>query len=188
MSEPTQHSYDTEVVLKLKQDDKSMLRQVYLSNFSSIEKLVTSNSGSTKDAEDIYQEAFIVFLDKINDPNFTLTCKIKTFLYSISRNLWLKELRKKPVGKVTSIEDNHEYIAQVASYADAEENDIQDDREKMVMAALNKMGDPCKRLLSLYYFNNKSMQEISELMQYKSAKATRNQSYKCKERLRKLFQ
>ncbi len=186
MNESSKYSFDTEVVLKLKQEDKKMLQQVYLSNFSSIEKLVTTNSGSTKDAEDIYQEAFIVFLDKINDPNFTLTCKIKTFLYSISRNLWLKELRKKSTGRVSSIEDHHEYIADLASYI--EEEDIQDDRERMVMGALNKMGDPCKRLLYLYYFNNKSMLEIATLMQYKSAKATRNQSYKCKERLRKLFQ
>ena len=68
----------------------------YLYRFSGrVKKYVIENNGTKDDALDIFQEALVIFCQKVNDRNFTLTSKPETFLYGIAKNLWRNESRKK---------------------------------------------------------------------------------------------
>ncbi len=48
-------------------------------NFPAIRRLVRSRGGNTKDAEDIFQEALLILLKKIAQPEFQLTAKLSTY-------------------------------------------------------------------------------------------------------------
>ena len=54
-------------------------------------------------------------------------------------------------------------------------------------ACLEKLGDPCKRLLLLYYKEGLSMQQIADQLGYKNSDTAKNQKCKCIVRLRNLF-
>ena len=75
-------------------------------------KMVLKNNGTEEEAQDIYQDALIVFWEKVVKDELTLTAKISTYLYSICYNLWLKELdRKRRLSheeKDTSIQQEHD--------------------------------------------------------------------------------
>ena len=53
---------------------------------------------------------------------------------------------------------------------------------------LEKLGDPCKSMLELYYYNKMSMEEITITLNYKNANTAKNLKYKCMNRLKRLFE
>ena len=54
--------------------------------------------------------------------------------------------------------------------------------------ALSKLGQPCQRLIELFYYEKKSIPEITLAMNYKNPETAKNQKCKCMARLRKLFE
>ena len=50
---------------------------------------------------------------------------------------------------------------------------------------LNKLGEPCQQLLTLFYFNNYTMESIAETMGYKNDKVAKSQKVRCLKELKK---
>ena len=57
--------------------------------------MVYQMGGSSEDAKDIFQDGLMIMLEKIDDGNFSLTCKFKTFFYCVCENLWKAVLVKR---------------------------------------------------------------------------------------------
>jgi len=68
------------------------LKQLYKAHYPMVLNLVLTNSGSEQEAKDVYQEAIIHFYERLQQAEFVLVCKIKTYLYAVSKRLWLKRL------------------------------------------------------------------------------------------------
>src|SRR5690349_24465334 len=71
-----------------------------------VQALIINNNGSTDDARDVFQEAMIVLYEKARSGNFELHCQIKTYVYSVSRRIWLKRLQqsRRFVGEIANTE------------------------------------------------------------------------------------
>lgn len=182
MSQALQYS-DIDIIAGLRNGNDKVLELVYKQHYPTILHFVIQNNGNDQDAKDIYQEAIIILYEKLHQEHFMLTCQIKTFIYSVCRRLWLKKLREK--GKYTGkIEDFESFIP-------FEEEDLQNKDTELKMAAmveaLAKIGEPCKTLLTDFYIEKLSMQEIAHKMGYTNADNAKNQKYKCLMRLKKLF-
>jgi RNA polymerase sigma factor (sigma-70 family) len=167
----------------LAKNDTKAVEALYQRYFSTIQHFVTNNNGSFDDAKDVFQEAMISLYEKVQNDSFTLTCSIKTFLYSICKHLWLKRLQQ--MGKYSSPLSTEEESISV-------ENDMEDFEQKdaayaMMDRSLNSLGEPCKSLLEGYYLNKKGMQALAEEFGYTNADNAKNQKYKCLMRLKKLF-
>lgn len=171
------------LILGIQKGDSEALKKVYKANFPSIMHFILSNNGTEQEAKDIYQDAVIVLYEKLQDQDFRLNCQIKTFLYSVSRRLWLKRLSEK--NKFVSHLDEFEAFLPMEKL---EVNLEEYDRQFEIMAqALEKLGDPCKSILKGFYIEKKSMQEIAGEMGYTNPENAKNQKYKCLQRLKKLF-
>jgi len=161
--------------------DEQTLRQVYRQHYQTIVNMVLANAGSLQEAKDIYQETVLIFFEKVRDESFELNCSIKTFIYSVSRRLWLKQLQLKsrlPQG----IMDTDEHID-----IPLQEALDREDQYRTLAASLEAIGEPCRSLLKEFYMNNHSMEEISEKFGYTNADNAKTQKYKCLKRLKKLF-
>lgn len=159
------------------------LEILYKRHFPMIIRMVIKNNGSENEARDIYQEAFIIFYEKLKNENFKLQCQAKTFLYSICRNLWLKKLtEKKRFPAITNESENFIAVEDEVNEAEHKENEF-----IKLQSALNLIGEPCKGLLEDFYMYQKSMEEISIKFRYTNADNAKNQKYKCLQRLKKLF-
>lgn len=174
---------DSEVILGILNDKKDTLSRIYTSYFPMVLQLVLSNSGNEDDAKDIFQESVIVFYNKVKSGNFELNCKLKTFLYSISRRLWLKRLKEH--GRKGGNINDFENIVSVG--LDLEQHEEKDKQFKQMEQALLFLGEPCKTIIEDYYLQNKSMQEICEKFGYTNADNAKTQKYKCLQRLKKIF-
>ncbi|MDX2301898.1 MAG: sigma-70 family RNA polymerase sigma factor [Microscillaceae bacterium] len=171
------------LILGIQNGDNESLKKVYKANFPSIMHFILSNNGSEQEAKDIYQDAMIVFYEKLQDKDFRLNCQIKTFLYSISRRLWLKRLAEKNK-YVSQIDDFEAFLPLDRFEISLEEHDH---KFEIMRQALEKLGDPCKTVLKDFYIEKKSMQEIAQEMGYTNPENAKNQKYKCLQRLKKLF-
>ena len=74
--------------------EKKAIEAIYRENFNMVQSLVINNNGSADDAKDVFQETMIVLYEKVRSGSFELHCQIKTYIYSVSRRLWLKRLNQ----------------------------------------------------------------------------------------------
>lgn len=145
--------------------------------------LICSNSGTEQEAKDIYQEAVIAFYEKARQEHFTLSCKIKTYLYAICRRLWLKRLMEKR-RFIGNIEEAETFVEIEEELVDIEEKEKRFER---MGEALSGLGEPCRSIMEDFYIHDLSMEDISAKFGYTNADNAKNQKYKCLQRLKKLF-
>ncbi len=175
---------DEQIISALRNNDDSVLNVLYKLYFGSVSHFVMSNNGNADDAKDIFQEAVIVFYQNIMDQNFDLQCKIKTYLYSVSRLMWLKKIKKNST-MVNGIADFSEYVVLTENESEAiEEKELLYTKMTHV---LQELGEPCKTIIEDFYIHQLNMVEISEKFGYTNADNAKTQKYKCLMRLKKLF-
>lgn len=163
--------------------DKKAVETIYKDNFNTIQALIINNNGSADDARDIFQESMIVLYEKAKSGSFELNCQIKTFLYSVSRRLWLKRLQQQ--NRFSSPGDSMEPVVPVEE--DLEEHERRNAEFDMMEKAISHLGEPCKSLIEAYYLQKQSMQAIAANFGYTNADNAKNQKYKCLMRLKKIF-
>jgi len=166
----------------LAKNDKKAIETIYRENFNVIQALILHNNGTSEDAKDIFQEAIIVLYEKVISGNFELNCQIKTFVYSVSRRLWLKRLMH--LNRFT-ISDGQEDMISVDE--ETEEHERRNSEFQMMEKAMSGLGEPCRSLLEAFYLQKRSMTEIASGFGYTNAENAKNQKYKCLVRLKKLF-
>jgi RNA polymerase sigma factor (sigma-70 family) len=174
---------DSEVILGILNNSDVVLKKLYLAYFPMIMQLVINNNGNEDDAKDVYQEAIIVLYNKVKRGDFELSSKLKTYLYSICRRLWLKRLKQmnRYGGDIKDFED---YLPVEEEVEKHQERDLQLNK---MGEALKLLGEPCKTIMEDFYMHNKSMQDICERFGYTNADNAKTQKYKCLQRLKKLF-
>jgi RNA polymerase sigma factor (sigma-70 family) len=167
----------------LARSERKAIETIYRENYNMIQSLIINNSGSADDAKDIFQETMIVLYEKVRSGSFELNCLIKTYVYSVSRRLWLKRLQQMnhfapaldSLDNTVPVEDDIEEIERI-------NNEFQ-----AMNKAIGSLGEPCKSLLEAYYLEKKTMQEIALSFGYTNAENAKNQKYKCLMRLKKIF-
>ena len=167
----------------LARNERKAVETIYRENYSTVQSLIINNNGTSDDAKDIFQEAMIVLYEKARSGNFELSCQIKTYVYSVSRRLWLKKLQQ--ASRYSGDLGNAETIVPVED--DIEEHSRRDAEFEMMEKAILGLGEPCKSLLEAFYLQKKNMQEIAVSFGYTNAENAKTQKYKCLMRLKKIF-
>lgn len=159
--------------------DEVALEYLYQTHWPIILQMVKVNSGSKEEAEDLYQESILDFLEKLWQKKLVLSCKLGSYIYSICRNKWLYHLRGRP--KFIDVE---EYVELEFETDDPMDKETELPDEKVINAAINDLGEPCRSLLIGYYYENLSMQQLADKLQYKSENVAKQQKFRCKDRLK----
>jgi len=176
---------EQELLEGLASNRREAVEIIYKNNFNMILSMIKNNNGSYDDAKDIFQEAMIILYEKSKQSDFQLSSQIKTFLYAVSRKLWLKKLSRQGRFYISSdaeVEDEN-----IFSNDDMDAVKQREDTFVMMETAMNKLGEPCKSLLQAYYIYKKGMSELAEMFNYTNTDNAKTQKYKCLMRLKKLF-
>ncbi len=152
--------------------DKGMIiKACYKEVYPMVAKLIINNGGTKTDARSVLHDSLMVFRRKCQDPDFKLTAKFSTFLYSICRLRWQGQWhnRKKKVQEYTEIltDTDVEEVKEVSPYiADQKiENKIHNRLLiKWVYELMEKVNPVCGKILKLYTAG-KSHREIAQLFQ-----------------------
>ena len=173
---------DVDLVALVKAGDQSALQQIYQNNYAMVRAYILSNNGDEAAAKDIYQEAMIVLYENIRSGSFEVKAKLKTYLYAVSRRLWLKELKKNSRYGGEVLE--HQHVDDWSAEMDAMEE--RQAKKEIVDKSMVALGEPCKTILTDFFYHQYKMDEIAEKMGYTNAANAKNQKYKCFQRFKKL--
>ena len=171
---------DDKVIKLMRNDNDAAIKMVYQKHFKMIEQYVLKNSGSTDDAKDLYQDAFMVLYKKIKLPDFVLSSSIGTYLFSVAKNQWLKRLRDRKIRTL-----NIDEVIQIPATDEPNKETKHSTEIEIATEELKKLGDPCKTLLIEFYFKKTKMEAIAKLLNYTNANRAKAQKYKCMQRLKK---
>ncbi|MBX9781949.1 MAG: sigma-70 family RNA polymerase sigma factor [Chitinophagaceae bacterium] len=174
---------DLDLLNGLARNERTAIEQLYEQHYRMVQTFIINNNGTADDARDIFQEAMILLYEKARGGNFELTSKLKTYVYSVCRRLWLKRLQQ--LQRFGAPVESLEEVTPVEE--ELEEQERRNEAFSVMDKALNHLGEPCKSLLEAYYVHKKPMQEIAESFGYTNADNAKNQKYKCLMRLKKLF-
>lgn len=137
-------------------------------------------------AAEIYQEAYYKMYSNFTDGRvIERTCTLKTYLFSIGRNLIFNELKRR--NKLTALMETHALNALPDMDLIEEEND-RTRKLSIVSEAVAALNDPCKTILTMFYWGRKKLDEIlPALPKYSKIDTLKNQKSKCLDRLEKLL-
>ena len=60
-----------------------------------VSSFLINYGANEQDADDVFQETVIAFIDIVQKDKFRMEASIKTFLVSIARNIWRNEMKKR---------------------------------------------------------------------------------------------
>ncbi|MEM7103564.1 MAG: sigma-70 family RNA polymerase sigma factor [Bacteroidota bacterium] len=137
-----------------------------------------------EDAVDVYQKAFTIFYFNIKEGKLTeLTSSLKTYLFSIGRNVFLKRFRDKHL-KVSDLDDT--VIKSQVDYSIMDSYNHRDQAD-LVRRLLNMIGEPCRQLLELLFIKAYSTDAVMHTMELKNEQAVRKRKFLCLKKMRDLI-
>lgn len=157
------------------------LELLYKEYFPVIKSYILENSGNANDAEDIFQDGMIVFYMKARNPEFELNCTIKTFIYSVCKNLWLNKLKVE--NRYSTLDDQLGFLTisdDTLDLAHAHE------RYETIRIQFEKMGEKCRTVLYNFYFHRMSMHSISKELGFANEQVAKNKKSRCLKKLKEL--
>jgi RNA polymerase sigma factor (sigma-70 family) len=157
------------------------LEKLYKEHFQTVNKFIQKNSGTKQDAEDIFQDTLIVLIEKLKKDDFKLTASLKTYIVAIAKNLWFKKLRD---NRINVTGESFENLSE--KFYSEIETSIENEKtywDKLSMYMSN-VSDHCKKILDMFYFERKTIEEIQTHFGYTTKHNAQNQKYKCVEQLK----
>jgi len=113
-----------------------------------------------EEAEEMAQDTFIKAFQKLD--SYEGKSKFSTWLYSITYNACISELRKRRI-EFKSLDDRQISDQDEQKMYDYYRETKKEDQEKYLNLALEKLPEDDQVLVTLYYYESQSMDELSQI-------------------------
>lgn len=142
---------------------------------------VLDHGGSVQDAQDVFQEAFVLLDRNLREGRFEGRSSLQTYVVAIVKWRWWSVRRSR--GRFAEwAPAQHE-----APVESVEEGYIDEERRSLLNAALEQIGARCKALLRLYQLDY-SMEEIAGELGYQSPDVAKKEAWRCRMKLREVLE
>lgn len=155
----TQTKNDNEIMNMVKAGDLSKVGLLYERHNKNLFSYFYRMTRHRQQSEDLVQNAFIKIL-KYNH-NFSGDGKFIYWMYSIARNMWIDEYRKKDVMKQSKELDDRD--AQTLSIVNENREQELEEKKKILELALNKLTEDKREAIVLSRYQGLTYQEIAEI-------------------------
>jgi len=177
------YTSDELVIQGISCSDDRALEYLYKEYAKMVNNLIVTNSGSPDDADDIFQDTIIILYEKIKSGSFILNSSLKTFIYSVSRNLWLYRLRQ----KTKDVKLNDSFMTVIADDTDVDLFYEEKNSNDKMLDYIKLLGESCKKILLLFYYEKLSTKEIAARMKLAGSDYVKTQKYRCLQKLKSLY-
>lgn len=166
----------------LKRNDEKTIRTVYNDYKKSFILFAKRYNISEEDTIDIYQDAFIALIENVKSGKVDeIKSSLSTYLFGIGKFMIFQKFKK---NEQIHIADDLESIeVEDDLYS---EDDI-DSQVRLLQKGLDKLGEQCKKVLLLFYYEEKKLDEIQEQLGYTSKDVLKSQKSRCLKQLKELI-
>jgi RNA polymerase sigma factor (sigma-70 family) len=178
-------STQDDLLFELKQIDiDKPVRKLYDYYYEGTVAQICAAGGTTEDGADIFQESVLILIEKLKTGKFRGESSIKTFLSGIAKNLWLFELRTRNRRKKREVI----YMVGESKELAPEESFFTKSNTADLAIVLGEIGDTCKKILTGFYYEDKSMKDMLAEFSYENEQVLRNKKSKCMKKLKEFLQ
>ncbi|TDW97032.1 RNA polymerase sigma factor [Dinghuibacter silviterrae] len=158
---------------------------LYHQYHGAVSAYVLQNGGSSQDADDVFQETIVAFIDLVQRGKFRGEATVKTLLIGIGRHVWYNEIRKrKSLDQRGAVYEKNKGTEEEDGSGQLYEREL----HRHFLTLLTRLGEPCRTILTLFYYENRSFKEIVQETGYENEQVVRNRKYKCMKSLADMIQ
>jgi RNA polymerase sigma factor (sigma-70 family) len=159
--------------------DREVIPLLYKKVFPVVQKYITRRSGRKEDADDVFQDAMIIFYKQVIKNTFDSKYSIYGYLYKVSINCWINKVKK---------ENRMELIDEMGDTKSEETMEISESiisgkDENILKSVFSDIGEKCIELLTYTIYYNLLMEDIVIRMGFTSVSAVKMQQQRCKQKL-----
>jgi len=154
---------------------EQLFMTLYKKAFPAVAKYVNKMGGSFDEAKDVFQDALVIYYEKLVANSILLQTNEQAYLLGIAKHLWARKFREDM--HCTPLDTNLEDEGFV------EQDDMQPSAGKL-MHYLETAGQKCMEILKAFYYDNLSVNQIAGLFGYSGVRSATVQKYKCMEKVR----
>ncbi len=134
-----------------------------------------------EDALDVFQEVVISFYENVKKGKLDkINYQLKTYLFAIGKNMIINRIKYDQ-----RFDHGADPTDEVETFNLAEQEIEVNQRHGVIIAQLEKMGEPCYSILKLFFYDSFSMEAIANNLQYKNSNVVKSQKLRCINELRK---
>lgn len=159
---------------KIPSDHEVKLLSLYQDAFPLVASHVKKMGGSFEEAKDIFQDALIIYYERIRFKGLTLRFTEKAYLFGIAKFLWNKRY------KVTSKESPLD----VHGDLDAADTVYEEVSSAKLTHLLHTAGQKCMQLLSAFYYERLDMGTLAARFGFSGSRSATVQKFKCLEKVK----
>jgi RNA polymerase sigma factor (sigma-70 family) len=154
-------------------------KQVY----QMVVRFVAKYKGVNSDAEDVFQDGLVALYKLAKLGKLMPSTNVEAYLFSICKNLWFKQLRKK--------QDTVELSTEVNALPALDElplyGILSQEKQSAIGQLLLHFGEDCQKVLVAYYYDRLRMVKIAEMMGYANEQVAKNKKADCMKKLKNLL-
>jgi RNA polymerase sigma factor (sigma-70 family) len=159
-------------VLKDFQKKQLLFMELYKKAFPAVARYISRKGGNYEEAKDIFQDALIIYYEKLVSNSFSHVKNEKAYILGIAKYLWCKRLGSN---------ENNDTIENALSEPEITETNLSSDK---IMRLLETAGQKCMDMLRAFYYDKASISEIAQHFGYSGTRSATVQKYKCIEKIR----
>lgn len=165
----------------LKNGNQKEISVIYTHNRDSFIRFASRYPIDNEDIIDIYQDAFVALYENAKKGLLdNLQSSINTYLLGIGKYMIYRKLKndKKMGFDEAQLPDdlNWDFFEEEQGSAEIQ----------LLQKAWGRLGEKCKKILTLFYYEEKKMDEIMEMLKYANKDVLKSQKSRCLKQLKEL--
>ncbi len=169
---------DKSLLEGLKAGNNKVLKSIYLDHKEAFLNYVRRYGLERHEAVDIYQDAILALRENVATGRLVeLKSTLKTYLFSIGKYLVFDYLRaNKKMTPVDFKAIENDYFSEGFEILFKEESNP---KEEQLERAFSTLGSKCKAILTLFYYQGYSIEEIANILDYNNKDVAKSQKSRC---------
>ncbi|MEA5401354.1 sigma-70 family RNA polymerase sigma factor [Arcicella sp. DC2W] len=165
----------------LKIADPKAIEQVYKTHKKAFMTFGSKYGLVEDELLDVYQDTIIALIENIRKGHLNnLQVELKTYLFSVGKYLIFKRMNS--IKKTDTIIENlpKDFVWE----------DFDDEKEELlskISTNLKLLGEQCYKILTLFYYEEKKLDEIQKTLKYENKDVLKSQKSRCLNHLKKLL-
>lgn len=169
---------DSKILHLIRNGDETGLVMLFEDARTMAVSYIQRNSGTEADAEEVLQEAVVILWEKVRSGPFEAHAKLTTYLMGVMKNLWSRRLARRK--REAPLADDFDPPAVEESPLDGLIREEQLEATRKAMALITEM---CRKILLMFYWEEKSMDEIAAALGLANAETAKSKKYQCRKSL-----
>ncbi|MCO6493656.1 MAG: sigma-70 family RNA polymerase sigma factor [Phaeodactylibacter sp.] len=171
-------------ILQLLQDgdpgaEDEAFRCIYREVFPHVRRFILKNGGQEEDARDVFQDVLIGFIRNRRSGKYEPTGPLRNYLTIMARNQWYNRKRGPGTEGLNMDIPGNPGLSETEKREEEAETLA---RNRLLQECFEKLPPNCREMIRQFYYFDKSLAEIADMLGYKSRKSVGQVLFRCRKK------